>query len=74
MFVTCNNVHHVTFYNNNEEIIAKEVLKAGMGFTQFFGGHGFVFAPNTKYIEIKQGPYKGSDDDKYFFEPYEEKI
>jgi mannose-6-phosphate isomerase-like protein (cupin superfamily) len=64
----------VTFYNKNEEVIAKEILKAGMGFTQFFGGHGFVFAPNTKYIEIKQGPYIGSDDDKYFFEPYEERV
>ena len=55
-----------TFYDNDENIITSELLEAGMGFIQFFGGHGFSFSPKTKYIEVKQGPYIGNKDDKYF--------
>ncbi len=57
----------VTFYNINQTVISKKNLTSGMGFIQFQGGHGFSFAPNTKYIEVKQGPYMGNTNDKYFF-------
>jgi len=56
----------VTFYDENENIMHSQDIKSGMGFIQFIGGHGFVFEPKTKYIEIKQGPYFGNTDDKYF--------
>lgn len=31
---------------------------------QFIGGHKISFEANTKYFEIKQGPYLGRDKDK----------
>jgi len=33
------------------------------------GGHGVEFLEDTELIEVKQGPYSGSGDDKCFFEP-----
>ena len=56
----------VSFFDENENLIGSQEVKAGMGFIQFIGGHGFVFEPNTKYIEVKQGPYLGNLNDKYF--------
>lgn len=58
----------IDIYNEKEEIVKKIKLKPGMALLQFFGGHSIELGADTKYFEIKQGPYLGQNDDKYFIE------
>ncbi len=39
-------------------------VKAGYGFLQYFGGHKITIDADTKYFELKQGPYLGHAFDK----------
>lgn len=41
-----------------------EVMNAGDAVVLISGGHGFTAISEIKVLEIKQGPYKGKDDDK----------
>ena len=48
--------------------IASVTLKSEMCLLQHKGGHKISIAKNTRYFEIKQGPYFGNDRDKYFLD------
>lgn len=48
--------------------IASITLKNNMCLLQHKGGHKISIAKNTRYFEIKQGPYFGNDRDKYFLD------
>ena len=48
----------------NEHLVDTLKIKKNEGFLQFFGGHKIMAKNNTRYFEIKQGPYNGQDFDK----------
>ena len=50
----------------NDQIHVKTVkIKKNEGFLQFFGGHKIKAISQTRYFEIRQGPYFGREIDKY---------
>lgn len=64
IFVICG-LLKVTIYDENENILETVLLKKNEGIIQFNGGHGFtVLKTYTKYIEVKNGPYLGIDQDR----------
>lgn len=55
----------VDIYNEKEQFLKSIVLNDNECLLQFIGGHAITLKENTKYFEIKQGPYYGRDFDKY---------
>jgi hypothetical protein len=55
----------ISIYDEKEKIVEKIVLRKNMGLMQFIGGHDIQIGHDTKYFEIKQGPYLGKNIDKY---------
>ncbi|NQY54187.1 MAG: hypothetical protein HRT42_11520 [Campylobacteraceae bacterium] len=55
----------IDIYDEDELFIEKIVLQNNECLLQFIGGHAITLKENTKYFEIKQGPYYGHDFDKY---------
>jgi cupin fold WbuC family metalloprotein len=54
----------VQLYDLNQELIKEFELGVGDCMVLYRGGHSFtVLDPNTKLIEIKNGPYYGSEHD-----------
>ncbi len=53
------------FYDEQEREVGRETLTDRMALLQLKGGHKLTFAKGTTYFELKQGPYKGRDWDKY---------
>jgi len=58
-------VMEIDILDDDAKIIESVTLTSNMGFLQFFGGHAIRTKAQTKYFELKQGPYKGRDFDKY---------
>lgn len=58
----------VDLYNNNEEKINYVNLNKGDLILFINGGHGLDILDKSKVIEIKQGPYRGQEQDKKFLE------
>lgn len=56
------------FYTENKEYIKSCIIKTGDVILLASGGHGFECLEETKFFEIKQGPYD-SKNDKTRFEP-----
>lgn len=50
--------------SDNAEKVENVILTEGIGILQFTGGHKIKIHKETKYFEIKQGPYFGQDSDK----------
>ena len=57
----------VDFYDN-KKYIESSILVAGDIILLVGGGHGFEVLENLEMFEVKQGPYAGEDDKKYFKE------
>jgi hypothetical protein len=57
----------VKIYDAGNEWIAERLLRTGDVYMQYFGGHSFEFIHDTRFYEIKQGPYAPSD--KVYFNP-----
>jgi hypothetical protein len=55
----------VDVLDEDANIVEKVSLTDNMALMQFFGGHAIRTKAGTKYFELKQGPYKGRDFDKY---------
>ena len=55
-------------YDKNNKKIDYVHLNEGDLICFISGGHGVDFLEETEMIEIKQGPYRGTEDDKRFFE------
>ncbi|PCK10097.1 MAG: hypothetical protein COA42_00435 [Alteromonadaceae bacterium] len=49
----------------DESVVETVVLNSNCALLQFFGGHDIRSDAQTKYFELKQGPYLGKDADKY---------
>jgi len=58
----------IDVYNNKNLKITDVFLYEGDLILFITGGHGITVMEDTKMIEIKQGPYRGVDDDKVFLE------
>lgn len=54
----------IDVYNESSDFIKKIVLNAGSGILQLRGGHEMWMEMDTRYFEIKQGPYLGQKIDK----------
>ena len=62
----------VDFYSDEKKHIGSEELLAGDVILLASGGHGIVFLEESELIEIKQGPYISSEDDKERFQELNE--
>ena len=58
----------VTFFSERRSVVAKRELRQGDCVMLMTGGHGFRVLEDCKMIEVKQGPYAGTDFDKFRFE------
>lgn len=56
----------VNFYKHEENHVGSEVLNGGDTVLLCGGGHGFEILEDTIMIEVKQGPYTGTDDKDRF--------
>ena len=56
------------FYDDSGKKLGSNILNAGDTILLIAGGHGFVMNEDSKVIEIKQGPYQGSEVDKEYME------
>ena len=56
----------VDFYDEYEDYLESRDLKAGDIILLISGGHGFQVLQEVEMIEVKQGPYAGSNDKKRF--------
>jgi len=54
-------------YNNNESLISTGILNKGDIISLITGGHGFEIIEDTILIEVKQGPFVTSEQDKKRF-------
>ena len=52
------------FYDDQGKKLGDVILNAGDTILLFSGGHGFNILEDCKMIEVKQGPYYGTDEDK----------
>jgi len=56
------------FYNFNKEIVQSATLGTGDLVCLYDGGHGFrILEDDTKFIEVKSGPFVGVEEDKEKF-------
>ncbi len=58
----------INFYNEQKEYFTSRTLKTGDVILLVSGGHDFEMLEDTDMIEVKQGPYSGTED-KERFEP-----
>lgn len=56
----------VDVYDDNKNLIKNLVLKEGDTIIFYSGGHGFKANKDSKFIEVKQGPYNPSTDKELF--------
>ena len=52
------------FYESVGKKVGSAVLNSGDTILLLSGGHGFNILEDSKIIEVKQGPYRGIDEDK----------
>ncbi len=57
----------VEFFDNKGNKVAGTILETGDTILLISGGHGFNILENAKIIEVKQGPYFGTSEDKVRF-------
>ncbi|HVH31695.1 MAG TPA: hypothetical protein VNA31_08560 [bacterium] len=55
----------VTFFDDTRVVLAKRELGQGDCVMLITGGHGFRVLEDCKMIEVKQGPYVGTNFDKF---------
>ena len=56
----------VDFYSDEGVQIGSTTLRMGDTILLMSGGHGFRMLEDSKIVEIKQGPYGGTEEDKRF--------
>ena len=56
----------VEIYDNKLDFITNVVLEKGDTITLIDGGHGITLNKDTKFVEVKQGPYQENIDKKRF--------
>lgn len=58
----------IDLYTSDRKFITSRILEAGDVILLCGGGHSFEMLEDTVMIEVKQGPYAGSDDKTIFEE------
>lgn len=58
----------IDVYNKNDKKVGYVTLSEGDLIQFISGGHGVDVVEDGEFIEIKQGPYRGSEEDKRFLE------
>jgi len=56
----------ISIYSETRELAATRVLAAGDIAIIVSGGHGFRMLEDTVLLEVKQGPYAGTQDKEHF--------
>lgn len=56
----------VDIYNDDREWVATRALGVGDVMLMVGGGHGFRMMEDTVFLEVKQGPYTGTDEKECF--------
>jgi cupin fold WbuC family metalloprotein len=56
----------VDFFDNQQNYLESRILQSGDVILLVEGGHGFEVLEELEMFEVKQGPYKGSDDKTRF--------
>jgi hypothetical protein len=56
----------VDIYNEQKEKVATRSLVTGDTIIFVAGGHGFRMTEDTIFLEVKQGPYIGTDEKEHF--------
>jgi hypothetical protein len=56
----------IDIYGTGEQLVATRELVSGDVAVICDGGHGFRFLEDTVLLEVKQGPYLGLDEKRYF--------
>lgn len=56
-----------TFYTIDGDVIDSHILEKGDTLVQISMGHGFEILEPTKIVEVKQGPYPGTQHAKIYF-------
>ena len=64
----------VEFYDDKGKRVAGRILGSGDAILLSSGGHGFSVLEDSKIIEIKQGPYYGTEKDKQHLNSKEERM
>lgn len=59
----------VTFFSEGRELVTTRELGQGDTVLLMTGGHGFRMLEDCKMIEVKQGPYVGTDVERFPVEP-----
>jgi len=57
------------FYSDDGVMLGSSILRAGDTILLMRGGHGFRMIEDTRILEIKQGPYRGIEEDKRCLDP-----
>ena len=53
-------------YDESLELVTTEIVNKGQVIALFNGGHGFKSLLNSKFLEVKQGPYIEEQDKERF--------
>jgi len=61
----------IDFFDDNRIKIDERILKTGDVILLNEGAHGIVMLEETKFIEVKNGPYVSAEEDKLKFDYYE---
>ena len=61
-------------YTQSKKYIESIILESGDIAILQYGGHGIKCLENSKFIEVKQGPYLGEKDKEKFFNIKEEEV
>ena len=56
----------MTVYDDDQQLAESRELSAGDVMVMVGGGHGFRMLEDTVLLEVKQGPYFGTDEKAYF--------
>jgi quercetin dioxygenase-like cupin family protein len=56
----------VEIYDNNLELNTTEIINKGEVVALYNGGHRIIMVEDSKFIEVKQGPYDPNTDKKHF--------
>ena len=56
----------VNFFDDNFQLVNEVIVNQNETIAMFGGGHGIEVLEETKFIEIKQGPYDDQLDKRYF--------
>ena len=56
----------VDFFDEQQKYLESRILQSGDVILLVQGGHGFEVLEEVEMFEVKQGPYKGSDDKTRF--------